>query len=178
MRKLSLILIVVTVSVVAITGTGIGIWLGIKNQNMLPHPESEWSFKISGNIIGDDFNITIAELLAMPRHKDNYVIRGSSTFEAEFDGVLLSYLFENAINVNLSATTVTFVAVDEYSLNFNINDLLSKDSAILAYKMDGQYLNSKEDGGPGYLRLIFPPENEQDYNGPLCLKWIVEIIFT
>ena len=85
---------------------------------------------------------------------------------------------EDIIDVNVSATTVTFVAIDEYSLNFNIDELLSKDSPILAYKMDGQYLESKEDGGTGYLRLILPPESDQDYNGPLCLKWIVEIIFT
>ncbi|HUT80767.1 MAG TPA: molybdopterin-dependent oxidoreductase [Candidatus Bathyarchaeia archaeon] len=178
MRKLGLILIVASVSVVAITGTGIGIWLGVKSQNFLPHPDSEWSFKISGNIVGEDFNITLAELIAMPSHKDDYVIRGSTTFEAEYQGVLLSYLFEDIIDVNVSATTVTFVAIDEYSLNFNIDELLSKDSPILAYKMDGQYLESKEDGGTGYLRLILPPESDQDYNGPLCLKWIVEIIFT
>ncbi|NHJ39697.1 MAG: molybdopterin-dependent oxidoreductase [Asgard group archaeon] len=178
MNKIPKIIVISIIVIVISTGTGIGIWLGIRNLSLGPHPDEDWSLQISGNIIGGDFNITIAELLEMPIHKEKYTIRGSTTFKAIYQGVSISYLIQNIIDINTSATTISFEAIDEFSIHFNITEIIADESNILAYAMDNQYLTNSTEGGTGYLRLIIPPANDSDYNGPLCLKWVAKIIIS
>ncbi|NHJ87961.1 MAG: molybdopterin-dependent oxidoreductase [Asgard group archaeon] len=178
MNKITKISLIVVIIILVGSGTGIGIWLGISNNDLGPHPDAEWSLQITGNIIGDDFNITLSELLEMPTHKEKYTIRGSTTFEAVYQGVSISYLVTNILNINTSATTIIFEAYDSYQIHFSISEIIADESNILAYAMDNEYLTNYTVGGTGYLRLVIPPASESDYNGPLCLKWITKIIIT
>ena len=168
------IIIVSVLSLLVIASTGITIYLGKLNA---PHPDGDWSFKISGNIIGDEFNITMDELTAMPSYKKDYVMQGDDLYIAEFQGVQISYLLDNIIDVNPSATTIAFIAFDTYQIPFQLSTLLQYQSVILAYKKNGQYLESYQDGGIGYLRLIIPQEMVE-FNAQMCLKGVVEIRFS
>jgi len=180
MEKITKIILIVIFSSVIISGVSIGIWLGINNSqdNNLPHPDEDWELQISGALAVDDFNISLSEIIEMPFYKQDYTIRGSDTYVAEYKGVSIQYLVQNKIDVNSTATTITFVSNDSYELSFNIDEIISDEANILAYKKNGEYLLNQSEGGNGYLRLIIPPENDQDYNGHLCLKWIVQIIFS
>ena len=110
-RKKFIIITIILTSVIIIIGGSIGIWIYIKEK---PHHNSSWSFKISGNIIGGEFNITINELLQMPQYNSNYIIRGKTAFAANFQGVKISYLFINEINISQNATQVILIAEDSY----------------------------------------------------------------
>ncbi|NHJ05528.1 MAG: hypothetical protein EAX90_11940 [Candidatus Heimdallarchaeota archaeon] len=180
MQKTAKIILIVIISSIIISGTSVGIWYAIKNnqEDITPHPDSDWKLLISGDLDGDDFNITLNEIIEMPSYKQDYTIRGSDTYIAEYEGASIQYLIQNEININSSATIITFVSNDSYELSFNIDELTSNEANILAYKKNGEYLKSQSEGGNGYLRLIIPPKNDQDYNGPLCLKWVVEIKFS
>lgn len=174
------IILVISISVVIITGTGISIWLGVRNSlKDTNHPDQDWSFKVSGNIIGDDFNITIKELLNIPQHEDEYTIKTTPPyFVGTFTGVRISYLFDNIIDINPTATVVTFIAWDGYVVSFFIAEIGNNDSNILAHSIDGEYYESYPDGGDGYLRLIMPASGPDDFNGQYCIKCVVELRFS
>ena len=53
----------------------------------------------------------------------------------------------------------------------NAND----ESIILAYAMNCEFLGNYP-SGDGYLRLIIPQSDPDDFNGPFCIKNVVELI--
>ncbi|MFW9924974.1 MAG: molybdopterin-dependent oxidoreductase [Candidatus Thorarchaeota archaeon] len=176
MMKKSLLLTIIISSIVVVSVTSLGIYFGVfYEKEQLPHPDGTWAIRISGKLISTNFNISINELIAMPYHKENYVIKGSTTETIEYKGVSLSYLLNNIINYNESAVQVNFVAFDEYIIPYSIEDLLANERIILAYERDGEYLEGPDVGGSGYLRLIVPQSSPEDYNGPFCLKNLVEL---
>lgn len=174
--KVTRLVLVIIFSVVILTGTGVGIWVGVRN-NSLTHPNPTWSFKVSGNIVGGEINITMQTMLSLPSYEQVYTIKAKTNYDALFKGVQLSYLFTEVIDVNPSAKNVTFSAWDGYSWTFNLSEVLNNDTYILAYMKDGQYLTSYPEGGNGYLWLIVPAKNPADFNGQRCVKSVTEIIF-
>ena len=178
MQKITKIILVVVISSVILTGTSLGIWFTLKEQVLGNHPDPDWELMITGSVIGGDFNITLQEIIDMPWFERNYIIRGTTTNTYTYRGVSLNYLFNTELPITDNATTVTFIAIDAYQISFAIADMIAEEARILAYARDGQYLLNQTAGGNGYLRLIIPPENDEDFNGPNCLKWIVEIKFS
>lgn len=178
--KTSTLIIVISLSAVILAGTGISIWLGVTYTPPLvdtDHPDQDWEFMVTGNIVGDDFNISIKELLNMPQHEADYEIKSDPAYTSTFIGVKISYLFDVIIDIDPSATTVTFVAWDGYSKLFPIVDILANDSNILAHSIDGAFMENYPDGGNGYLRLIMPSYGSYDPNSEFCVKNVVEILF-
>jgi len=172
------LILVISISAVIIAGTGISIWLGVRYANS-KHPDLDWNLEISGNLVGDDFNITMAEILAMPSYEQEYTIKGfPDDLIADFKGIQLDHLFTSIIDIDPSAVNVTFTAWDDYSKTFTIAELSNNATFILAYKQDGQFLANYPDGGSGYLYLIMPAKNPSDYNGQYCVKSVVELLFT
>jgi hypothetical protein len=177
MKRSLKITLSIIIGCIIIGGVTTGIWLGIRNNNQeQEHPEPEWSLLITGNLTNiSSMNITMEELLAMLSFEKEYLIRGSDTYNAVFKGISLNYLLENVITIDEEATTVRFIAYDEYSINMALSKLLANEEIILAYEKEGEFLKPASEGGIGYLRLIDPPVDEGDYNGPRCLKNIVEL---
>ncbi|MHA1738328.1 MAG: molybdopterin-dependent oxidoreductase [Candidatus Heimdallarchaeota archaeon] len=177
-KKTGTLITVIALSAVILAGTGVSIWLGVRYANN-KHPALDWSLKASGNLVGDDFNITMAELLNMPSYEQEYTISGwPDDTIATFKGVQLSYLLENVINYDPSAVNITFSAWDGYSWTFDIAQFINNDTYILAYEQDGQFLTSYPEGGIGYLYLVMGAKNPSDFNGQYCVKSVVELIFT
>lgn len=177
MAKIYQIVLVSLLSLAVLTSSIVGIWLGVRNTELGPHPDSDWELMITGNIVGGDFNLTMGEITEMNFYKQKYTIRGSTTTTNVYLGVSLDYLFTNEININETVDTVVFVSEDERDMSFSIAEITSNGTNIIAYAIDGEYLLNQSQGGSGYLRLIIPPESEEDFNGPKCLKWIIEIRF-
>jgi len=178
--KTSTLIIVISIAVIVITGTSIGIWLGVRNSlKDTDHPDQDWSFKVTGDLVGDDFNITIKELLNMPQHEDEYSIKSAPPHTTEkYTGVTLQYLFDKEIKIATSATKVTFIAWDGYSWTFDISIFENNASHILAHSKEGVYYDSYPNGGDGYLRLVMPASGEDDFNGQYCIKCVVELRFS
>ena len=178
--KTSTLIIVIAVAAIVIAGTSVGIWLGVRNNLAdTDHPDQDWSFKVTGEIVGDDFNITIQELLNMPQHEGEYSVKAKPPITTEtYKGVTLQYLFAEEISIASSASKVTFIAWDGYSWTFDISTFVNNASHILAHSIDGQYYDSYPNGGDGYLRLIMPASGADDFNGQYCVKCVVELRFS
>ena len=174
------LIIVISLSAVILAGTGISIWLGVTYTPPLvdtDHPDQDWEFMVTGNLVGDDFNISIQELLNMPQHSELYEILSDPPYTANFSGVQIQYLFDNVIDIDPSATTVTVIAWDGYAWAFSIAELGNNESNILALSKNGQYLENYPSGN-GYLRLIVPSSGPDDFNSQYCVKNVVELRFT
>ncbi|MHA1212532.1 MAG: molybdopterin-dependent oxidoreductase [Candidatus Heimdallarchaeota archaeon] len=171
----SSLIIVIVLSTLVLAGSSVGIWLGVREQS---HPEPEWSFKISGNIVGDDFNITMSELLEMTSYRDTYTIRSKTNDTDKYTGVQFSYLFDEIIAIDPSAENVTIIAWDGYAWKFSIDFLKGNDTHILAYKMNNQFLDSYlVEDGIGYLYSIVTCTEDYPFNGQRSIKSVVEINF-
>lgn len=179
MQKKSLLIIIILSSVIVLSGTGLGIYFGVyyntnNSQNHI-HPAGDWELVISGNLIGVSFNITMNDILEMPSYSEDYIIQGSDTYTANFKGVRLTYLLEEIINYDPEATSIKFIAFDTFFVTIAISDIISNERIILAYEKNGEFLEGPEEDGIGYLRLIVPQNSPDDFNGPECLKNIVEL---
>jgi DMSO/TMAO reductase YedYZ molybdopterin-dependent catalytic subunit len=174
-KQIVIIVVISTLSVMVLATTSVGIWLGASNN--MQHPDPDWQLQISGNIVGDSQTLNMSEILDMPSYKDKYVIRSGNTIVARFQGVKLSYLFNEVIDVQQSAVNVTFVAFDGFNKTLNLTDIFDDDRNILAYKMNRYFMDNYQNEGDGYLRLIIAAEDENDYNGQFCIRNVVEIIF-
>jgi DMSO/TMAO reductase YedYZ molybdopterin-dependent catalytic subunit len=163
------------IAVIAGAMISVGIWYKVSTKTA-PHPDQTWSFRITGSIVEESTNITIGEMLNMPYLERQYIMRTSNPYTAVYRGVRMSYLLTTIVTVNDTATELQAKAADGYTLTYDLSELLSNENIILAYMMDGEYLESFEDGGEGYLRIIIPPKDENDFNGQRCLKNVVELI--
>ena len=152
--KIITIIFVSVASAIIIAGMGVSMWLGVKNLSEVPQQDPNWSFKISGNIFGEDFNITLEELLEMPSYEQEYTIRAKTNKTDNYTGVQLTYLFNDVIDIDPTAENVTFIAWDGYAWKFSISELLRNDTYILAYEMNDESLTSYLEDGIGYLYLI------------------------
>ena len=146
-----------------------------KNPNYIPADEEVE--KISGNIVGGDFNITLEELLDMPSHEQEYTIRAKTNNTDDYKGVQFTYLFNDEIDIEPTAEYVTFIAWDGYAWKFSISELLGNDTYILAYEMNNEYLTSYLEDGIGYLYLIVGSTDDYPFNGQRSVKSVVEISF-
>ncbi|MBD3191328.1 MAG: hypothetical protein GF308_11825 [Candidatus Heimdallarchaeota archaeon] len=173
LNKKVIVILGIVFGTMVISGITVGIWLGVRNSNNPPatHPAGDWTLVISGDQVVA-INISINDLLEMPIYEEEYTIRGSDTYQAIFSGVQVNYLLEEILELKSNASIINFIAWDEYSISFSINSLA--DATILALKKNGGFLKGPEEGN-GYLRLIDPPTNDQDYNGPRCLKNVVRL---
>ena len=180
--KTSTIIIAIVIGTIVIAGTSVGIWLGVRNKdpNLIDtnHPDQDWEFMITGKIKGGDFNISIKEFLNMPQHSEIYEILSDPPYSANFSGVQIQYLFNNIIDIDSSATSVTFYAQDGYFWGFDISSIGTNSSNILAISKNGQYLEGYHEGGIGYLRLIIPSSGPDDFNSQYCLKNVIELRFS
>ncbi|MCG3252918.1 MAG: hypothetical protein KAX09_03650 [Candidatus Heimdallarchaeota archaeon] len=173
-KKVGVVITVIVISSMIIVGTGIGIWLGVRSNL---HPDPGWTLKITGNIRGGNTTITMSEIINMPAYKAVYEIRAKTNVNYTFQGAILANLFQDVINIDPSAENVTFIAVDEYQWTFPIIEIQNNNTYILAYLQNNQYLDSFDDGGNGYLWLIVPNYDENDFNGQRCVKNTIEIHF-
>ena len=177
--KLStILLIVIPVSAIVIAGASVGIWLGVRN-NLGDHPDPEWSFKITGNVIGGDYNITMSELLAMEQYEATVFFNRKPlvNYTETHIGVNLAHLFDQ-IPIDSSAVNVTFISEDGYGAT-KVHSLSVADNStwILSYAVDGSYHESFSDGGDGYIYLIKPQTTPDEYNAQYCIKSVAEIRF-
>lgn len=172
--KLGTLIVVIAFSALVISGTGVGIWIGVRNTS---HPNLEWSFKISGNIVGDDFNITMSELLDMPALTQEYTIRAKTNVTNFYTGVQLTHLFTNIIDIAPTAENVTFIAWDGYAWSFSISEFLNDETYILSYAIDGEFFDSYLEDDIGYLYLIVHSTEDFPWNGQRSIKSVVEINF-
>lgn len=183
--KILTIVIVVIISSVIVAGTSVGIWLGVRNANnntpngLCDHPDCDWAFNVTGKIAGGNFSISLSELLNMPQHEEEYIVKAKLPyFEGTFTGVQIKYLFDHVIDIDSSATTVTFIGEDGYAWSFVIEDIHYNESNILAHSVDGEYFDSYADDGDGYLRLIMHASGIDDFNGQYCVKNVAELRFS
>lgn len=134
----------------------------------------------------DDIKIFgMPDLKAMPAFSGHYTFLKSQPpytyYEADYTGVPLSYLIEQAMTLSPNATGITVRARDNYKVNLSLQQIRKTYpgglKVILAYAKGGQPLEGEE----GPLRLIVPqetPGNKDqggDANTPTCERMVFAV---
>jgi len=129
-----------------------------------------WTLVIDGEI-ENPLQLSWDDLLKWPSYEsvsDFHCVEGWSVVGCRWEGVSLKYMI-NQVKPKESATSVTFGCMDGYTTSLSIEDLL-KDGVLLAYKIDGKYL---EAGLGAPLRLVVP--SKYAYKSAM---WITKMTFT
>ncbi len=105
-------------------------------------------------------------LLKMPGETFKAVIRssGKKPEDAEFEGVEVSKLFEELNIETEGKEQILFRAADGYVSALSLDEVLTKDNTYIAYKMNGEQLKTKSQGGNGPFQLIIKKD-------PFSQRW-------
>ncbi|NHJ85540.1 MAG: hypothetical protein FK734_08765 [Asgard group archaeon] len=140
------------------------------------------------NLVGEEGNLTISifneetlvynitQLEEFPSITEYYLLQGNPTENASYTGISLYYIITEIANITENVN-VKITASDLLSVSFNLNELSNFQNITIAYKKDGEYLKSQNQGGDGPLRLIVPQSYTYPYewNAQSCLKYVVLI---
>jgi len=110
----------------------------------------------------------LLELPAVESVSDFHCVEGWSVLGLKWEGVSFKYIVE-LVEPNENAEFVLFNCADGYTTSLSLKEL-SQDNVILAYKVDGRYL---EEGIGAPLRLVVP--DKYAYKSAM---WITGIEFT
>lgn len=117
--------------------------IDLKNWSLTVDGEVERPLKLSWN----DF----LRLAAVESTSDFHCVEGWSIAGCKWEGIRLKHIAEMA-RPKKTAKFATFECADGYTTSLSLNEL-SGDNVILAFKLDGSYL---EEGIGGPVRLIIP----------------------
>lgn len=96
---------------------------------------------------------------------------GNPSEEHTYTGVPVKNLFEQAGIDIKEQEQVTIRSVDGYTIALSSEDILDDDNVYIAYKIDGDSLGTREDGGSGPYQIII----RKDPFSQRWAKFVVEI---
>jgi len=89
----------------------------------------------------------------------------------QYSGVPLIKVLD-LLEINMDGIeTVIVRALDGYTVAFDISEVEDEENMYIAYKIDGQYLKNKSQGGPGPYQIII---RKDPYSQRWC-KFVMEI---
>ncbi len=139
---------------------------------------------VDGDVVESKAAFTLEELKSMEeglREADYFSLNSYGTRKYfHFKGISLGYLLKKKINLKDSASKVTFIAEDGYTVEYTLEDVLKKDyideqnpetkyEMILAWEEDGMEYNP-EIGNP--FRLVVGQKEPGDVNKPY---WVLNV---
>ncbi len=142
---------------------------GIVRENPKFEPE-KWRLTVDGEV-ENPVQLSWQALLRLPASEsvsDFHCVEGWSVGSLKWYGVKFSILAQT-VEPAEEARHVFFRCADGYTTSLGLDDLL-KDNVLLAYKLNGEYLQTPY-GGP--LRLVVP--DKYAYKSAM---WIERITFT
>jgi len=141
---------------------------GIVPENPKFDPKT-WILTVGGEV-NNPLRLTWEDLLSLPSTEfisDFHCVEGWSVKDLKWYGVRFSTLV-HITKPKEGARNVLFTCSDGYTTSLDLDDLL-KDDVVLAYKLNGEYLEVPI-GGP--VRLVVP--NKYAYKSAM---WINRITF-
>lgn len=137
--------------------------IAVEGPGALP-PQAEWELAFEG-AMDNERTFDYVQLTGLERVELEGVVmqtkRGESTHS--FEGVPLATLFD-LVAVRSDAQSITATAADGYSVTISMSDL-GRD-AILALKMDGEWLSEADPESP--IRLVVP--------GLPASNWVTQLV--
>ncbi len=109
----------------------------------------------------------------LPEHEFEATMRSSegAVRDSVYTGVRLRDLLEYYDLPTDEVQQVITQAVDGYTVALNIDEVMQEDNVYIAYKIDGEPMASREDGGVGPYQLII----REDEFGQRWNKYLMEI---
>jgi len=130
----------------------------------------KWTLAIDGEV-KKPLTLSWKDVIALPKVEsisDFHCVEGWSVLDCRWEGIKFKTIADLA-KPKEDADFVTFECADGYTTSLSLEEL-SGDDILLAYKLDGQFL---EEGLGAPLRLVVP--NKYAYKSAL---WITRIRFT
>ena len=175
MNKKTTILIVIIANIILV-GSLVTIYFTVFYEPEQSNNTNEWTLTIKGDIENNlIFNIT--ELEQYPSISRDYIIQGNPTYSAEYTGISLYYIVTEIANITVGAD-IRVNAIDHFAYTLTLDEVNSTQDIIIAYKKNGNYIDSYYDNGEGPLRLIIPQRFDGDWNGQFCVKFVASIEIT
>lgn len=164
--------VIISVTLLAIIVLGLGFInkesLGDKKEI---HENAE--IIIKGNGTQEKINLEEIKNIGEEEFSADLKSSGKAAEEHIYTGVLLKEIFEE-VGIKLEEDKqVILTAIDGYVVALESNEVLEDGNVYLAYKMDGESLGTREEGGSGPYQVII--RNDQ-FSQRWC-KHVVEIKF-
>lgn len=122
---------------------------------------------------GEEVKLNLAEIKELGEEEFTADLKssGNPAEEHTYTGVPLKAILKEA-NIDLEeGMQVIAKAIDGYTVAMDSEEVLDEDNVYLAYKIDGEGLGSKEDGGSGPYQVIL---RKDQFSQRWC-KHVVEI---
>ena len=175
MNKKTTILIVVLVNIILI-GSLITIYFTVLHEPGDNNETEVWTLTIKGDI-ENNLVYNISELEQFTSITQEYTIQGNPTYNADYTGISLYYIVTEIANVTADCD-IRVNAIDHFAYVLTLDEVNDTQNIIIAYKKNGDYIESYYDGGEGPLRLIIPQKFSGDWNGQFCVKFVSSIQIT
>jgi len=145
----------------------------IQNNFSIPPVPADWHLTVEG-AVHNVLSLTLEDLMNYPATTLMATLECPMPTEmlignANWTGVPLHTIIEATSPLN-EAQSISFYALDGYSIRFSLNDMLQREDIILAYGMNGETL-PLEQGYP--LRLVVP-----GVFGYQWMQWVERIEIT
>lgn len=167
MKKSNLILL----GVILALAIAIGVLASINAGEVKDLEPASLVVKVNGQEIG---SISLEEMVALGGEEFDITLRSSQGEPREntYLGLPLSTILEAVDQDILSqGEQVTVRAIDGYAVAYTMEEVMQSDHIYLVWRMDGDPLGNKSDGGSGPL-LVIP---RQDEFGQRWCKFAVEV---
>jgi len=169
-KKTATIIAIVIVNIILV-GTAVTLYFTVFQRN---NQVEEGKIIITG-LVDQQINLTLVDLELMPNITKEYTLNGNPTIIADYTGVSLGYLLVEVANITENYK-VRIIAIDNYPpVSLSMVEIITTPDIIIAYMKDGEYIKSRTEGGNGPFRLIIPERYPGEWNGQLCMKYVVEI---
>jgi DMSO/TMAO reductase YedYZ molybdopterin-dependent catalytic subunit len=129
-----------------------------------------WALVVDGEV-EKPLRLSWSDIQKLPKVEsvsDFHCVEGWSVLSCRWEGICFKRIVDLA-KPKENAKFVSFQCADGYTTSLSLEELL-KDSVLLAYKLDGKYL---EEGLGAPLRLVVP-----DKYGYKSAMWLIRIKFT
>ena len=107
---------------------------------------------------------TMSEIVAMGEvtFDANLKSSGEDIVVHKYTGVLLKSILEDA-GVSLGGGNAIVSAIDGYVVAVSNGKLMAEDNVYLAYRMDGELIGTREEGGEGPYQMIISKDKFSQY---------------
>jgi len=171
MKKKNLIIIISVISVLVIV-VGVTAFLNSKSARLKKEQQDSACITIKKG--GEELVNIDMEYISSIGETDFQAYRDTSETEPEshqFTGVPLIKVLDS-LEIGLDGVEAVMVkALDGYTVIFDVSEVADEENMYITYKIDGQYLKNKSEGGSGPYQIIV---RNDPYSQRWC-KFVMEI---
>jgi hypothetical protein len=171
MKKKNLIIVITVLAVLAVV-VAAAAFLNAENARQKKEQESSAYIVVKkGGVELADVDMDSIRSMGEVNFPANLDTSETGPVSHKYTGVPLIKVLDSLGVEIAGARTVIVRALDGYTVAFDVSEIEDKDNIYIAYKIDGQYLGNRSQGGSGPFQIIV---RKDPYSQRWC-KFVMEI---